>query len=161
MKHFIRFAAFTMLVFCLQSCFTKKQLIDTLVNAFGIDKICFSEPLDYSFDPNNPNMIRVKVSLSNGNNYDVTGSLDIEILIRDKNNTVIGASGFITPIVLFPKNQTNAYTTPFIDIVTLPLKPGEKYIIDARKYVSGASYSVSYNPFFSSCYLYHYPITLK
>src|SRR5258705_8453112 len=121
MKHLITFVAISLMLFSLQSCSDRKenakQITDALIAIFGIDKICFTEPVKSTFDPNKPNEVQVQVTLSNSNNYDVvsTGSLSLQILLRDKDNNIIGGASQPYQIpnpTIFPKNQVNAFTSP-------------------------------------------------
>ena len=146
-----------MILFSLESCFTQKQIINLILNYEGIQHICVSRPINVKYDPNKPNEVMVQATLANTNDVDVTGRLWLQAYVFDKNDQIIGMSQsyFQTPIVVFPKNKTNAYTSDFfkISIYTTPIQVGQTYKFQIRLYNPVNSPSQD-NPF-TSCTLYN------
>ncbi|HEX5150938.1 MAG TPA: hypothetical protein VFW07_05790 [Parafilimonas sp.] len=165
MRKLFKITLFGIVLLSLESCITQKQLAELWVNVKGIENVCISRPINYSFDANKNKEISVQISLSNTNSWDVTGSLNIDVHIYDKTGAMVGLTQypFYTGVNLFPHNQANAYTSPFFAVDWVgatddAYKIGEKYKIQVRKYYIGANHSTI--PF-TSCSLYEELITLK
>jgi len=165
MKNLFIITLFGIMFFSIEGCITQRQLTELWVNVKGIENICLSRPINYSFNPDKNKEIKVQVTLANTNNWDVTGSLNIVVYIFDKNGAIVGLTQnpFYTGINIFPHNKSNAYTSPdfpvdWVGNTNDAYRIGEKYKIQVRKYYIGINHSTI--PF-TSCSLYEDLIILK
>ena len=164
MKQLIKTVSFCIMLFCLESCFTQKQLVQALVNISGAPNLCVSRPIsvDVSHDANNGSF-KVRVTISNTNNFDVQGSLQLQIDVRTNPSTgypdgILFFSSLTTPtgFITIPKNSTYTSKPILIDVGEEAARAGN--IWNLRIHLIKPAFS-GLEPV-SSCNQYDYPYTV-